>query len=86
MIALSPGSLCDVCAEEYGPHNYPHSIPCGEYCVRVPTPDSILEPTVLIHTCFSSRTHSMSELLQQHHREKLYATRSMLSFLPRDVY
>lgn len=29
MIALSPGSLCDVCAEEYGPHNYPHSIPCG---------------------------------------------------------
>ena len=30
MITLSPGSLCDVCAEEYGPHNLPHSIPCGE--------------------------------------------------------
>ncbi|KAI0075623.1 hypothetical protein K474DRAFT_1567003, partial [Panus rudis PR-1116 ss-1] len=29
MITLSPGSLCDVCAEEYGPHNYPHCIPCG---------------------------------------------------------
>ncbi|KAI0916247.1 hypothetical protein AcW1_009924 [Taiwanofungus camphoratus] len=29
MISLNPGSLCDVCAEEYGPHNYPHSIPCG---------------------------------------------------------
>ncbi|KAL4247460.1 hypothetical protein ABKN59_008609 [Abortiporus biennis] len=29
MITLSPGSLCDVCAEEYGPHNYPHSISCG---------------------------------------------------------
>ncbi|KAI0646283.1 hypothetical protein C8Q79DRAFT_1000659 [Trametes meyenii] len=29
MITLSPGSLCDVCAEEYGPHNLPHSIPCG---------------------------------------------------------
>ncbi|PCH38940.1 hypothetical protein WOLCODRAFT_141014 [Wolfiporia cocos MD-104 SS10] len=29
MISLKPGSLCDVCAEEYGPHNYPHSIPCG---------------------------------------------------------
>ncbi|KAI0691420.1 hypothetical protein BC835DRAFT_1509303 [Cytidiella melzeri] len=29
MISLSPGSLCDVCAEEYGPHNYPHSLPCG---------------------------------------------------------
>ena len=31
MITLNPGSLCDVCAEEYGPHNYPHSIPCGEF-------------------------------------------------------
>lgn len=30
MITLNTGSLCDVCAEEYGPHNYPHSIPCGE--------------------------------------------------------
>ncbi|KZT70631.1 hypothetical protein DAEQUDRAFT_725170 [Daedalea quercina L-15889] len=29
MFSLNPGSLCDVCAEEYGPHNYPHSIPCG---------------------------------------------------------
>lgn len=29
MITLNPGSLCDVCADEYGPHNYPHSIPCG---------------------------------------------------------
>ncbi|KAI0635135.1 hypothetical protein C8Q77DRAFT_1055030 [Trametes polyzona] len=29
MITLSPGSLCDVCAEEYGAHNLPHSIPCG---------------------------------------------------------
>ncbi|KAH8103303.1 hypothetical protein BXZ70DRAFT_998957 [Cristinia sonorae] len=29
MITLSPSSLCDVCAEEYGPHNYPHCIPCG---------------------------------------------------------
>lgn len=31
MITLNPGSLCDVCAEEYGPHNHPHSIPCGEF-------------------------------------------------------
>ncbi|OCH90211.1 hypothetical protein OBBRIDRAFT_812826 [Obba rivulosa] len=29
MISLSSGSFCDVCAEEYGPHSYPHSIPCG---------------------------------------------------------
>ncbi|KAI0826652.1 hypothetical protein BC628DRAFT_1320181 [Trametes gibbosa] len=29
MITLSPGSLCDVCAEEYGARNLPHSIPCG---------------------------------------------------------
>ncbi|KAF9223125.1 hypothetical protein BS17DRAFT_155114 [Gyrodon lividus] len=29
MLTLSPGSVCDVCAEEYGPHCVPHSIPCG---------------------------------------------------------
>ncbi|KAI9566071.1 hypothetical protein HD554DRAFT_2279450 [Boletus coccyginus] len=29
MLTLSPGSACDVCAEEYGPHCIPHSIPCG---------------------------------------------------------
>ncbi|KAF9002578.1 hypothetical protein BDQ17DRAFT_1390761 [Cyathus striatus] len=29
MLTLSPGSACDVCAEEYGPHRQPHSIPCG---------------------------------------------------------
>ncbi|KZT03699.1 uncharacterized protein LAESUDRAFT_728996 [Laetiporus sulphureus 93-53] len=29
MISLKPGSFCDVCAEEYGSHNYPHSMPCG---------------------------------------------------------
>ncbi|KAG2151590.1 uncharacterized protein EDB93DRAFT_1052476, partial [Suillus bovinus] len=29
MFTLSPGSVCDVCAEEYDPHCIPHSIPCG---------------------------------------------------------
>ncbi|KAJ8588699.1 hypothetical protein M405DRAFT_933925 [Rhizopogon salebrosus TDB-379] len=29
MLTLTPGSVCDVCAEEYGPHCIPHSIPCG---------------------------------------------------------
>ncbi|EKM77758.1 hypothetical protein AGABI1DRAFT_107927 [Agaricus bisporus var. burnettii JB137-S8] len=29
MLTLSPGSACDVCAEEYGNHCMPHSIPCG---------------------------------------------------------
>ncbi|KAF8661643.1 hypothetical protein AX16_001285 [Volvariella volvacea WC 439] len=29
MLTLSPGSVCDVCAEEYGPQSLPHSIPCG---------------------------------------------------------
>ncbi|KAG9311414.1 hypothetical protein JVU11DRAFT_8526 [Chiua virens] len=29
MLTLSPGSVCDVCAEEYGPQCIPHSIPCG---------------------------------------------------------
>ncbi|KAJ7238089.1 hypothetical protein B0H12DRAFT_1204324 [Mycena haematopus] len=30
MLTLNPGSSCDVCAEEYGPHCLPHSIPCGK--------------------------------------------------------
>ncbi|KAF7982702.1 hypothetical protein HWV62_26542 [Athelia sp. TMB] len=29
MLTLNPGSVCDVCAEEYGPNRLPHSIPCG---------------------------------------------------------
>lgn len=29
MLTLSPGSVCDVCAEEYNPHCVPNSIPCG---------------------------------------------------------
>jgi hypothetical protein len=29
MLTLEPGSLCDVCAEEFGPRNLPHCIPCG---------------------------------------------------------
>ncbi|KAG1779996.1 hypothetical protein EV702DRAFT_1024274 [Suillus placidus] len=29
MLTLSPGSVCDVCAEEYSPHRIPHSVPCG---------------------------------------------------------
>lgn len=29
MLTLGPGSICDVCAEEYSPQCIPHSIPCG---------------------------------------------------------
>jgi len=31
MLTLAPGCSCDVCAEEYGPHRPPHSIPCGTF-------------------------------------------------------
>lgn len=34
MLTLSPGSTCDVCAEEYGPLCQPHSIPCGHVLCR----------------------------------------------------
>lgn len=30
MLSLNPGCICDVCAEEYGPRNLPHSITCGQ--------------------------------------------------------
>jgi len=29
MLTLNPGSVCDVCAEEYGTNRLPHCIPCG---------------------------------------------------------
>lgn len=29
MLTLDPASVCDVCAEEYGPFNLPRCIPCG---------------------------------------------------------
>ena len=31
MLTLEPGSLCDVCADEFGPRNLPHCIPCGQF-------------------------------------------------------
>ena len=31
MLSLNPGCICDVCAEEYGPRNLPHSISCGQW-------------------------------------------------------
>jgi len=35
MLTLRPGSACDVCAEEYGLHRFPHCIPCGHvFCAQ----------------------------------------------------
>lgn len=31
MLTLEPGSLCDVCADEFSPRNLPHCIPCGPF-------------------------------------------------------
>ena len=59
MITLSPGSLCDVCAEEYGPHNYPHCIPCGECRLLIV---SLMDAD---NGCFvPHRSCTMQELLQ----------------------
>ena len=41
MLSLNPGCICDVCAEEYGPRNLPHSITCGKWR-DAPTPASRL--------------------------------------------
>ena len=56
MLTLSPGSVCDVCAEEYGPHCIPHSIPCGESFIHPPskkilTSSSHTPGHVLCSTC-----------------------------------
>jgi hypothetical protein len=36
MLTLEPGSLCDVCADEFGPRNLPHCIPCGQFPFILP--------------------------------------------------
>ena len=38
MLSLNPGCICDVCAEEYGPRNLPHSITCGQWTNAEPAP------------------------------------------------
>ncbi|KAF5360258.1 hypothetical protein D9758_009170 [Tetrapyrgos nigripes] len=49
MLSLLPGSCCDVCAEEYGPHTLPHSIACGHVlCSRCC--DTIIEKTSPRHS------------------------------------
>ncbi|KAH9965293.1 hypothetical protein BC827DRAFT_1114898, partial [Russula dissimulans] len=44
MLTLEPGSLCDVCAEEFGPRNLPHCIPCG-HVLCLSCCNNILEKT-----------------------------------------
>ena len=44
ILTLEPGSLCDVCADEFGPCNLPHHIPCGPFSFSfICFPSSILE-------------------------------------------
>jgi len=44
MLTLEPGSLCDVCADEFGPRNLPHCIPCG-HVLCLSCCNNILEKT-----------------------------------------
>ncbi|KAH9072958.1 hypothetical protein EDB83DRAFT_2313078 [Lactarius deliciosus] len=37
MLTLEPGSLCDVCADEFSPRNLPHCIPCVQFASFVLT-------------------------------------------------
>lgn len=82
MFSLNPGSLCDVCAEEYGSHNYPHSIPCGESPSQLPPSN----PSHWSSWPSSSRPHTMLELLQQHTGKDITSPDSFLSFLSRALH
>ncbi|KAH9006477.1 hypothetical protein EDB86DRAFT_3035987 [Lactarius hatsudake] len=44
MLTLEPGSLCDVCADEFSPRNLPHCIPCG-HVLCLSCCNTILEKT-----------------------------------------
>lgn len=48
MLSLNPGCICDVCAEEFGPRNLPHSITCGQWNSAEPT----LLPLILTFPLF----------------------------------
>ncbi|KAK0443085.1 uncharacterized protein EV420DRAFT_1065316 [Desarmillaria tabescens] len=52
MLTLAPGSVCDVCAEEYGPQCLPHSIPCGHVlCASCSTTIAEKTPSRLKPVC-----------------------------------
>lgn len=87
MISLNPGSLCDVCAEEYGPHNYPHSIPCGEFDYLRSVLEKKFLTFFLVQPLFRHRrTYIVPQLLQQHPSENVSTSYAFLSFLSRAVH
>ena len=49
MLSLNPGCICDVCAEEYGPRNLPHSITCGKWTDTEPPPFRLTLPLLPGH-------------------------------------
>lgn len=59
MLTLSPGSVCDVCAEEFGPHCIPHSIPCGND--SSPPMKNFLTSVTLGHVLCSTCCHKIVE-------------------------
>ncbi|THH00808.1 hypothetical protein EW145_g7028 [Phellinidium pouzarii] len=65
MLTLNPDSVCDVCAEEYGPFNLPRCIPCGHVlCESCAT--TIVEKTSprLQPACPFCRDHFTTETIR----------------------
>uniref|UniRef100_A0A8H7XXD4 RING-type domain-containing protein n=1 Tax=Psilocybe cubensis TaxID=181762 RepID=A0A8H7XXD4_PSICU len=65
MLTLAPGCACDVCAEEYGPHRLPHSIPCG-HVLCAPCCTTIVEKTAarLSPACPFCREHFTADAMR----------------------
>ncbi|KAH7926576.1 hypothetical protein BV22DRAFT_1008780 [Leucogyrophana mollusca] len=63
MLTLSPGSVCDVCAEEYSPRCAPHSIPCAGHVLCASCCHKIVEKTLprLTPVCPFCREHFTSD-------------------------
>ena len=62
MLTLGPGSICDVCAEEYSPQCIPHSIPAVSPPLRHTMPTQFL---ILIQDMFHVQAVAMK--LQKRH-------------------
>ncbi|KAF9025229.1 hypothetical protein BDZ89DRAFT_1040659 [Hymenopellis radicata] len=62
MLTLATGSVCDVCAEEYGPQCQPHSIPCGHVlCASCATTIAEKTPARLKPVCPFCREEFVAE-------------------------
>ncbi|KAF8273153.1 hypothetical protein EI94DRAFT_1564663, partial [Lactarius quietus] len=69
VLTLKPCSLCDVCTDEFSPHNLPHCISCSPHVLCSSCCNTILEKTTSCLSpacpfCREQFTHSTVRLIR----------------------